>query len=595
MVTLLDQKDPVMTVHSINALSDGETVSADIVIVGGGACGLTLARALSGTGLKLLVIESGGQDEDCDHAELNTVEVAEGSWQPAEFALRDRYHRNLTRFWDGQRQAYGVRCRGLGGSMQAWAGKSAPFDTMDFAERPWVPLSGWPIPRQSLDPHIKSASDLLNLGLPVYDETLWETMGRCPPQPPLGGAAFRSTFWQFARSRRNPTDIMRFGADYLAKPPDDVRVLTEATVTRLRSTPEGRAFIGLDAQALSGKRIRVSARTCVLAASAIENARLLLLSTDANPNGLGNSHDRVGRCLMDHPTATIARATPEQVSPMAAWFGLFGFRQGARTSVYMHGLALSDTYQRDARCLNGAIFVTEERATDDPFAALRRLLRRRSDKPLEDLYSVTKSPARLARGVATRALERGYLPATVSRVTVDVALRLFPNTVAQDYQSGRVPFKLAGLRFEATTEQPPNPENRVTLSPNRDAFGLQMARVAWTPGNMARQNLLKMGQEFEAAFVTAGLKPPRLERWVSEKDPGAAIAIDLGHSMGTTRMSTSPKDGVVDDQCAVHGVEGLYIAGGSVLPTSGHANPTLMILAITLRLSETLRQRLKGN
>lgn len=580
-----------MTVQSINALSDGETLSADIVIVGGGACGLTLARALSGTGLQLLVIESGGQDEDPDHAELNTVEIAEGSWKPAEFAQRDRYHRNLTRFWDGQRQTYGVRCRGLGGSTQAWAGKSAPFDGIDFAERPWVPLSGWPITRQSLNPHIKSASELLNLGLPVYDESLWEKMGRRPPQPPLGGAVFRSTFWQFARSRRNPTDIMRFGSDFLAKPPDDVRVLTKATVTRLRTNQEGRAFIGLDAQSLSGKKISVTARTCVLAASAIENARLLLLSTESNPKGLGNTHDLVGRCLMDHPTATIARATPEQISPMSTWFGLFGFRQGARTSVYMHGLALSDAYQRDARCLNGAIFVTEERAKDDPFAALRRLLRRQSDKPLEDLHSVAKSPARLARGVAVRALERGYLPASVSQFTVDMALRLFPNTVAQDYQSGRVPFKLAGLRFEATTEQPPDPENRVTLSRSRDAFGLQRARVAWTPGAMARQNLLKMGQEFAAAFVTAGLTAPRLEPWITEKDPGSAIAIDLGHSMGTTRMSTSPKDGVVDNQCAVHGVDGLYVAGGSVLPTSGHANPTLMMLAVTLRLGETLRNR----
>lgn len=294
---------------------------------------------------------------------------------------------------------------------------------------------------------------------------------------------------------------------------------------------------------------------------------------------------------MDHPTATIARATSHQILPMSAWFGLFGFRQGSRTSVYMHGLALSEAYQRETRCLNGAIFATEERAPDDPFSAVRRLVRRRSNARLADLHSVAKSPVRLARGIAVRAMERGYLPTIVSRFTVDVALRFFPNTVAQDYQTGRVPFKLAGLRFEATTEQPPDPKNRVTLSHKHDAFGLKRAQIAWSPGLLARQNLLKVGEEFAAAFSTAGQTPPQLEPWVVEKDPEAAIVIDMGHSMGTTRMSNSPKSGVVDAQCAVHGVDGLYAAGGSVLPTSGHANPTLMMLALTLRLSETLRRR----
>ncbi len=580
-----------MTIQSINTLSDGESLSADIVIVGGGACGLTLARALSGAGIKLLVVESGGTQEDLAHADLDTVEIADGSWQPAEFKQRETYHRNLTRFWDGQLQTYGVRCRGLGGSTQAWAGKSAPFDEMDFADRPWVPLSNWPITQEELAPYIESASELLDLGLPIYDESLWERMGRRPPQPSLSGAVFRSTFWQFARSRRNPTDIMRFGAEYLAKPPDDVQLLTEATVTKLRSNPEGRAFVGLNVQSLSGTKVTINARTCVLAASAIENARLLLLSKDVNPAGLGNAHDRVGRCLMDHPTTTIARATPQQIAAMSAWFGLFGFRQGARTSVYMHGLALSADYQRKTCSLNGAVFVTEERARDDPFAALRRLLRKQSAKPFQDLYSIAKNPIRSARGIAARALAHGYLPSAVNRITVDMALRFFPNTIAQDYQSGHVAVKLDGLRFEATTEQPPDPENRVTLSQSRDVFGLRRPRVAWKPGSMARENLLRMGEEFAGSFVGAGMTPPRLEPWVIEKDPEAAVVMDLGHSMGTTRMSSSPKDGVVDHHCAVHGVEGLYVAGGSVLPTSGHANPTLMMLAMTLRLGKTLRRR----
>ena len=580
-----------MPIRSLNDLDDAAVLQADIAIAGGGACGLTLARALSGSGLRVLVLESGGLEEDATHEALNRVEMAEGCWQPTEAQLRDRYHRNLTRLWDGAVQGYGVRCRGLGGATQAWAGKSAPFDPIDYAARPWVPLSGWPIAPEDLAPDLARAAELLNLGPGHYDDSFWPRSGRRPPQPSLANGAFETMFWQFARSRRRATDIMRFGADFRAAPPADVEVLTHATVTRITSSEGGGRVTGFAVQSLAGRRATVEAPTCVLAASTIENARLLLLSTDGQPAGLGNAHDQVGRCLMDHPTATIARAGPGQVTDLAARFGLFPLRDAGRTYVYMHGLRLSAAFQQAEAALNGAVFVTEERAPDDPFAALRRLLRRRSEKPLADAVSVAKSPLRLARGAAARALERGLLPAAVSRRVVDTALRLFPNAVAQDYQSGRLPVKLSGLRFEATTEQPPDPENRVMLSDQRDALGLPIPRIRWTAGPAARDNLLRIGQALQDSFSAAGLPPPIPEPWLRDGDPQAAAAIDLGHPLGSTRMSADPRTGVVDADCAVHGVSGLYVCGGSVLPTSGHANPTLMMLAVTLRLSRRLLRR----
>ena len=61
------------------------------------------------------------------------------------------------------------------------------------------------------------------------------------------------------------------------------------------------------------------------------------------------------------------------------------------------------------------------------------------------------------------------------------------------------------------------------------------------------------------------------------------------HQLGTTRMSASPEEGVVDAQCRVHKVENLFIAGGSVFPTSSHANPTLTVVALALRLADHLK------
>ena len=70
-------------------------------------------------------------------------------------------------------------------------------------------------------------------------------------------------------------------------------------------------------------------------------------------------------------------------------------------------------------------------------------------------------------------------------------------------------------------------------------------------------------------------------------DPLIEIAC---HHMGTTRMSDSPTTGVVDRDCKVHGIGNLYIASSSVYPTSSWVNPTLTIVALTLRLADHIKQ-----
>lgn len=585
----------VMPIESLNDYPDDQRIEASVVIVGAGPCGLTLARSLSDAGHDVLVLESGGLSEDDAHEALNTVDIAEGCWSDTEAAARDIFHRSLTTHWDGARQTYGVRCRGLGGATQAWAGKSAPFDEIDYAKRAWVPLSGWPIKARDLDSFLDRASEILNLGPGPYDAALWDRIGRTPPTQPIGADVFQTYFWKFARSRHHLTDIMRFGKDFAADPPHRVRLLTHATVTRLLSNEDGRAIRGLESQSLSGRKLTVTAPTIVLAASTIENARLLLLSRDVEPKGLGNRHDCVGRYLMDHPTATIAHFGVEAASEMAARFGLYGHRDGGRTHVYMNGLALDPAWQRAENALNGALSVAEERAPDDPFSAAKRLLKRRSKSVVKDALAVARSPVRLSRGVAARAIERGYVPAPISKVIVDLSLRVFPNTVARDFQSGRLPAKISSLRVQASTEQPPLAENRIELSDLRDSLNIERARVTWTAGEAARTNLLRIADAFQNAMTDAPqLHQPAAPDWVTVGRPDQAVVIDLGHPMGSTRMSDTPKTGVVDSDCKLHGVEGLYVAGGSVMPTSGHTNPTLMMLALTLRLSDRLAAQLRN-
>ena len=87
----------------------------------------------------------------------------------------------------------------------------------------------------------------------------------------------------------------------------------------------------------------------------------------------------------------------------------------------------------------------------------------------------------------------------------------------------------------------------------------------------------------------AGLPRPLLEDWIAAERPQDSVITDHGHTAGTTRMSEDPKLGVVDSNCQVHGVARLYVAGASVFPTSGHANPTLMIVSLAIRLADKIK------
>lgn len=575
-----------MQTQSLTDCDTDAPIVADLAIIGGGACGITLAKALSGKGLSIVVLESGGPEEDAEHEALNRV-VAE-PWSDKAAKLRDDFHRNLTAFWDGAHQPFGVRCRGLGGSTQAWAGKSRAFDRVDYAERSWVPLSGWPVSQQSLLPYIETAAEQLNLGEPVFDERVWEIQGRQPQHPFLEDGDFDAAFWRFARSRTSGGDIMRFARDVLPDVGDDVRVIHHASVTRLLTSEDGTSVEGLEAASLGGKNITIKAPLCVLASGAIENARLLLASQDVFAAGLGNQHDQVGRYLMDHPTTTIARARPEHVAGLARAFGIYAKRVDGHMSVLSYGLTLNEEVQREQQALNGAVFVTEERAADDPFAAMTRLARRKSPAPLADIGSILRSPYRTARGLAARAIERGPMPEALRNRLVETAIRFLPNTVARDFQTGRLPLKLSGLRFEGTSEQPPLADNRVQLSHECDALGNRLPQVTWRPGQSAEDNLLLVATRFKKAFDDEGLAAIEPSEWVEQRAPDQAGIIDMGHPLGTTRMSQDPRHGVVDAECRVHGVRGLYVAGGSVFPTSGHANPTMMMIALSLRLADHL-------
>ncbi|HWX58083.1 GMC oxidoreductase [Bradyrhizobium sp.] len=578
-----------MDIEDLTRFDRNSLFETDLVIVGGGPAGLTIAREFFDSSVRVLVLESGLLDETPDHAALTEVESIGEPNGVQKRERRTRFHGASAPFWSQELQPYGVRCRALGGSTHAWAGKSAAFDAIDFAARPWVPHSGWPVAQAALASYIDRAAFVLNLGPNAYDETIWKLVGMRPPEPHLHAEGLRDFFWQFARSRIDQLDIMRFGREFTTFQAKNVRVLLNATVTNIELAADGSSFQGLDIATIDGIASKVRAKCAVVAASAIENPRLLLASNKVQAAGIGNSRDQVGRYLMDHASARIGRFEPGDLGPVIKRFGFYGVRHDGQTHMYMHGLALSPELQERERLLNSAVYFLPERSPDDPWDALKRLLRRKSAHPAQDMLAVMAGAGLLTKGVGMRMLASSAMPAPLKDFIVNTAIRYSPNLVAGEFQDRGLPHKLTGLWVDAITEQRPDPASRITLSERTDRLGVPLACVNWRIGDDERQTIVRIADMVSDAFGRAGLPKPILEGWVAQKRLTDAMIIDMAHTLGTTRMSQTPNSGVVDVNCRVHGVRGLYVAGGSVFPTSGHANPTLMILALAIRLADTLK------
>jgi choline dehydrogenase-like flavoprotein len=119
---------------------------------------------------------------------------------------------------------------------------------------------------------------------------------------------------------------------------------------------------------------------------------------------------------------------------------------------------------------------------------------------------------------------------------------------------------------------------------------MSLPRIDWRIGELERRSVLRMSELIRLELRRIGLPDYSPNAGISDDVKWRSHFIDALHPMGTTRMASSSKQGVVDPNCKIHGVAGLYVAGSSVFPTAGHANPTLMIVALAIRLADWLKQ-----
>lgn len=480
----------------------------DLCIVGAGAAGITLALALADAGLRIVVLESGGlENEAATQALYEGTTAGERTWS---------LHR--------------TRWRQLGGSTLRWAGWCKPLNEEDFLPRAHIPLSGWPITRDTLLPWYELAQARLQLGDFFYDTAAIAAHEDRPLLLPES-ARVRTEVFQYSP----PT---RFGTFYRAalEGAESVDVLLYANVVDILLEPTLSRVSHVHCKTLTDTTFTVRADRFVLACGGIENARVLLSARSQLEEGIANSSDMVGRCFMEHPH--YYRAAALVTNP------------DINTALYQR-FRISETFEN---------------------TSLRNQFVRGT----------------LALSPQTRQ-EFGLPSFTVELVDADISNAetgaLLPTSVAALRKHESSEPRL--LRLTARTEQRPDPDNRITLQQDDlDALGQPKVLLNWEVSEEDRRSMRTSFAILGAEFAAAGLG--RL--WTPTTDGRLDWKADPGnHHLGTTRMTADPSLGVVDADCRSHDHPNLFVLGGSVFATGGDANPTLTITALAERCAAYLR------
>lgn len=530
-----------------------EIPDCDICVVGAGPVGIALALACERHGLSVLLLESGREKPDQFAATLASGHlIHDGHHATADMAMY----------------------RGLGGTSRWWGGRCVPLDDVDFAPRAPVRSDNWPIAYEEIARWYADAAAFFGIGPATFESALapWTEFGdvRCDQlerwTPEINaGLRYRS---QLARSNR-------------------ITVWLGATVTDLHLSDDDQTIEALTIGDINGKS-RIASRRIVLACGGLETSRLLLQAQRKRPHLFGGRDGPLGRGYMGHVSGKIADIVLADPAAASAHDFFLDHRVFARRRFTLKAEA-----QTRENLLNIAFWV------DNPAFYLPD----HGNGVLSLVWLALATPPIGRRLVAegVRVNHVGPAPLRWRRHLMNV-LRSPASTMREIatilygrlLRSPRKPGFLVKSRdgryaLHYMAEHAPNDASRLTMSDRADALGLPFLNVEFNYAEADARSVLQAHDVLDRSLRAAGLG--RLEYHDAAADRMAGIlhqAKDGYHQIGTTRMALTPRDGVVDADCRVHGIDNLYVASSSVFPSSGQANPTFAAVALALRLANHL-------
>ncbi len=507
----------------------------DVIIVGTGAGGGTLAHRLAPTGKRILLLERG-----------DWIPREKENWDSHAVVVENRYH--ITDAWqDAQGHEFHAGTHYcVGGNTKFYGAALIRLRQEDFGAvtHHGGTAPAWPISYDELEPYYTQAEHLYQVhGL----------RGSDPTEPPASAPYLHPPLRHEPRIQELVDDLRGLGhrpfhmpvgvmldeasprtsrclrcdtcdgfpclvgakADAqvicvepaLAHP--NVTLRTNAQVTRLETSPSGREVTAVHLTC-DGQPARVSADVVVLSCGAINSAALLLRSAnDRHPRGLANGSDTVGRHYMCHLNSMLLAVSRDR-----------------NPTRFQKTWGLNDFYH----------------ATDEwPF-------------PMGHISMIGKTDASILRAGAPR-IAPGW---TLERMAEHT------------------------LSFWLTSEDLPDAHNRVTV--DRDG----RITLSYVPNNEEghRRLIGKLKGMLKAIRCDDHLIP--LNAYIPARIPLAGVA----HQNGTVRFGTDPRTSALDVDCRAHEVQNLYVVDGSFFPSSGAVNPALTIMANAMRVGDRLKERL---
>jgi choline dehydrogenase-like flavoprotein len=551
-------------------VANDEILRADLCIVGTGPAGLTLARELAGEKIQIAMIESGGLE--VDEATRSLRDGPTGS-PPQAYALRERRFGGTSTLWGAL---------AVDGSVSV---RYVKMEEIDFETREGMPHTGWPFRLRHLEPYYERAQRLLRIA--PFEPAKWANGEDARPLP-LEESGLIPGVVQFG-----PSEVFHKESRELLAASTQVVVYLNLNAICIETDQAGTAVTRIRLATLDGKRAWVEAKTFVLATGGIENARLLLLSNETVKTGLANQHDVVGRYFMDHfcQFAGILYPADRSLFDRLAFYDM-----RAPGSVSGMGIIrLSPELMRANNLIGVGTYLLPKQRTyghqrvGSAYKAILGAKLRKQTWPPGALPDRKRGYAELVSGMAGNLMVS--IPARLYRKLV--VGRPYPWTSINDGGWSQLPHKSKDfgiLEVQQLFEQAPHPDNRVMLCDEPDRLGCRKAVIDRRLRPFDIENVNRVNEILRDAFARTGVG-----RFVVDKGLTSPYLTSLwqgsAHHMGTTRMHDDPKQGVVDSDCKVHGMANLLVAGSSVFPSGGWANPTLTIVAMSMRLADHLKNR----
>lgn len=501
----------------------------DIIIIGTGSGGSTIAYKLATTGKRILILERGG-----------FIPKEKENWDPHEVVTVGRY-RPDEEWYDKEDKPFKPYIHyNVGGNSKMYGAALFRFRESDFEEVNHYggKSPAWPFGYETLEDYYETAEKLYSVhGKRGTDPT--EPSAKTEyPLPPLPYEPLISDLEMKLRQAglkpfplpmgvKLPQDYTETEAPVVLENfdgfPDltdskadgqvmclrpalrnrNVTLLTHAYVEKLETDESGTRITKVIA-AIKGEKIVFSSDLVIVACGAVNSAALLLRSkNEKHPKGLANSSDQVGRNLMLHHNGCLVAFTKKK-----------------NGCVFQKSLGLADFYH----------------SADD------------SDFPLGEIQLMGRND-----------------PDTI----LWLAEKMYPGKTYAELKEMTIDFWL-------TAEDLPHPDNRVTLRKDGSI------KVAYTRTNYTAFEKLK--EKLKQVFVKLGeLDPDYKDTWWNGYDLDVS---GMSHQNGTLRFGTDPSTSVLDINCKTHDLDNLYVVDASFFPSCGAFNPALTIAANALRVGD---------